>query len=553
MSQITRLIGGAGTGKTTAILTAMDAARKELGLSPEEIGFSTFTRNGRHVMARRAAEAWGVDQSLLTRHGHFRTTHSTALRQIGISRDQLLTNDRGSINWVSERLGTSLGGDVDDEETPSLGRESQTAVLAITLWHLSRNRLAPYSQVLDGALAQGDSVPDFETARAIVEKYESAKRADDRLDYADLLGRFAGYSFHVDGHLAVAPQGDVPEAVRAMFLDEAQDASALVDVVCRRLANGPNVDRVVIVGDNFQSIYGFGGGDAKHFMSWDATESVMPRSFRCPRPIMSFGEECLRQMHEGYWVRGIRPAAHDGSIEQAGNAEDAVASFVNLEKTSLIIARCEFTLKRYEKCLDDRSIPFARLDRSDTEARRGCGALWNLERNLTVKQEDFVAAVEMLPAKTASEGDLLHAGAKAAWSRGEFASYDLIRREDLEQVGCTPAAVVMISRGDWPEAVMPKYRRLAGKWVESAKEYGPDAATTPKVWLSTIHAAKGAEADTVILSSESSRRIAMNSSRFPECHDEECRVAYVAATRARERLVIVEDAGPYRLALPQAF
>jgi len=556
MSQITRLIGGAGTGKTHAILTAMNAARKELGLRPEEIGFSTFTRNGRLVMARRAAEAWGVDETLLTRHGHFRTTHSTALRQTGVSRDQLLTDDRESLEWLAERLGTSLGADGEDEESENpqpLGRESEMAVMSINLWHLSRNRLVPYPTVLDEALAQGVSVPDFETARATVEKYESAKRADDRLDYADLLGRFAGYSFHVDSHLAVAPQGDVPEDVRAMFLDEAQDASALVDAVCRRLTNGPNVNRVVIVGDNFQSIYGFSGGDAKHFMSWDASESVMPRSFRCPRPIMAFGEECLKQMHDGYWDRGILPAAHDGSIEQAGSAEDAIATFLDSQKTALVLARCSFTLPRYEKILSDRAIPYLRLDRPDAAARRGCLALWNMERDLTAKQEEVAAAVEMLPVKIAEVGNLLDKGAKAAWSRGDFARYDLLRREDLAQVGFTPAAVAMIAQGDWAEAVTLKYRRLAGRWVESAKEYGPDLATKPRVQLSTIHAAKGAEAETVILSTESSRKVHLNTGRLPHIHDEECRVAYVAVTRARERLVIVEDGGPYRMALPLAF
>jgi DNA helicase-2/ATP-dependent DNA helicase PcrA len=556
MCQVTRLIGGAGTGKTHAILTAMTDAREELGLRPEEIGFSTFTRNGRQVMARRAAEAWGIDESRLTRDGHFRTTHSTALRLTGISREQLLTDDRASIEWIAERLGTSLGGDGEDDESETsqpLGRESQMAVLAINAWQLSRNRLVPYAAVLDEALAQGVSVPELESARAMVEKYEAAKRADDRLDYADLLGRFVGISFHVDGHLEIAPQGDVPEELRMLCLDEAQDASALIDLTCRRLANGPNVERVLIVGDNFQSIFGFNGGSAEHFMSWKASQSVMPMSFRCPRPIMDFGEDCLRQMHEGYWDRGIQPASHDGSIEQTGCAQDAIATFVDPAKTALVLARCSFTLPRYEKLLDERAIPFSRLNCPDAAARRGCLALWNLEHDLTVQQEDFAEAVEMLPVKNAEVGNLLDKGAKAAWSRGDFTSYDLIRRSDLTQLGCTPAAVAMILRGEWPEAMTPKHRRLARRWVDSAKEYGPDLATSPRVKLSTIHAAKGAEADLVILSTESSRKVHLNSSRLPQLHDEECRVAYVAVTRARERLVIVEDSGPYRLALPRGF
>ena len=268
---------------------------------------------------------------------------------------------------------------------------------------------------------------------------------------------------------------------------------------------------------------------------------------------MAFGEECLTQMHDGYWDRRILPAAHDGSIDQAGSAEDAIVTFLDAETTALVLARCSFTLPRYEKILSDRAIPYSRLDRPDAAARRGCLALWNMERDLTAKQEDVAAAVEMLPVKIAEVGNLLDKGAKAAWSRGDFARFDLIRRGDLVQLGFTPAAIAMISQGEWAEAVTLKYRRLAGRWVESAKEYGPDLATTPQVQLSTIHAAKGAEAETVILSTESSRKVHLNTGRLPHIHDEECRVAYVAVTRARERLVIVEDGGPYRMALPLAF
>lgn len=550
--RVERKIGGAGTGKTHAMLAEMTKAREELGLEPEEIAFSTFTRNGREVMARRAAEEWGCSEERLTRHGHFRTTHSTALRQTGVSKEQLLTDDKPSAEWIANRVGVDLGAGEDEYGGTVLaakGRDSSDAAYAINAWNLARNRLVSFDDVLDEAAERGDPVPSAATARAIVEKYEMAKRADDRVDFADLLGKFAGIGFGLDGFHRQAPEGDTPEGIRMLCLDEAQDSSALVDAVCRRLAHAPGVERCLLVGDNFQSIYSFGGGAAENFLGWEAEQSVMPQSFRCPGPILAFGEDCLRQMHHGYWDRRIAPASHEGEIDQAGSEVDAVAA-IEPHKSTLILARCRFTLRKYQRELRRRSIPFTLLGQGDSSSRRGFHALWRLSNSEAVLGEDLAAAIEMIRTSSYVTGDLLEDGAKAAWGRGEYADWDIIRPFEIEQVGFLPNLSQMIASDRWLEALLDRHQDQAERWLESARHFGPELATEPEVRLSTIHAAKGAEADNVILSTESTRRISQNSTRFAADHDEECRVAYVAVTRARERLTVVEEAGQDRILLP---
>ena len=100
--------------------------------------------------------------------------------------------------------------------------------------------------------------------------------------------------------------------------------------------------------------------------------------------------------------------------------------------------------------------------------------------------------------------------------------------------------------------IAPRHQSEAEKWVDAANRHGPELASSPKVELSTIHAAKGAEADTVILCSESSKQVQRGSRLSDCCHDEECRLAYVAVTRARRRLGVVEDGRRHRIALPFA-
>jgi len=59
----------------------------------------------------------------------------------------------------------------------------------------------------------------------------------------------------------------------------------------------------------------------------------------------------------------------------------------------------------------------------------------------------------------------------------------------------------------------------------------------PKINLSTIHGAKGGEADNVMLLTDLSRK---SQEAMERDSDDECRVFYVGATRAREQLHIIQ-------------
>jgi DNA helicase II / ATP-dependent DNA helicase PcrA len=548
-----RVIGGAGTGKTRLILDEMTKAREELGLSPEECGFATLTRNGRRVMASRAAEGWGCSEESLTKHGYFRTAHSTAMRQLGIKPDQILDSEDASIEWVSAKLGADLK--TERTETGEIilaarTQESVAAALALSAWNLSRSTLTSLYDILERVREAGGITPPAEAAVQFISRYESAKRLEGRVDFNDLLGRFAGIGFHVEGHIETTPEGVPPESVRAMYIDEAQDASALVDRVCRRLAQGPNVERCLITGDMFQAIFGFGGSDYRHFMDWDAEQSIMPQSYRCPQVIMDLGERCLSEMHEGYWPRNIAPASHDGEVEQAGAAEDAIDA-IDLNESTLIIARCNYTLPAYEKHLHSRDIPFCRLNEDPSESLAGFNALWQLQHIKEINHDQWQSAIQLFPVKCPEAGQLLVHGEKEAWKEGRHVfHWDLIWHKNLEQIGCTPTLANAIRSGEWLDFVVAKYWSLGNRWLASARRHGPELATNPKVRTATIHAAKGAEGDAVILATETSKKIERSKLLVPERHDEECRVAYVAVTRARKRLIVVRDAGPHRMNLP---
>ena len=91
----------------------------------------------------------------------------------------------------------------------------------------------------------------------------------------------------------------------------------------------------------------------------------------------------------------------------------------------------------------------------------------------------------------------------------------------------------------------------AERWRTAAKKYGAELASKPAIRIGTIHAAKGMEADTVVLSTTISRRIAEAQGIDAGQHDEERRIEYVGVTRARRRLIVgTEQAADYKMRLP---
>jgi len=78
-------------------------------------------------------------------------------------------------------------------------------------------------------------------------------------------------------------------------------------------------------------------------------------------------------------------------------------------------------------------------------------------------------------------------------------------------------------------------------YIRAMLRRGEKITRTPRIHLSTIHSAKGGEATNVLLLTDLSSRVYDSYQRNP---DDESRVFYVATTRAKEKLVLVEPQTP---------
>jgi len=78
-------------------------------------------------------------------------------------------------------------------------------------------------------------------------------------------------------------------------------------------------------------------------------------------------------------------------------------------------------------------------------------------------------------------------------------------------------------------------------YIRAMLRRGEKITKQPRIRLSTIHAAKGGEATNVVLLTDITARVYKN---YQENPDDENRVFYVAITRTKENLYLIEPKSP---------
>ena len=544
MTKIARLIGGAGTGKTTELLKIMEGALVHFGGNPLLLGFASFTRAARAEAVTRAAKAWDCSEDLLSNKGWFRTVHSTVYKCLGLTSGDMLAGSKEDIKWTSEAIGVRVTTEVD-EYGNSMFVGDPVSAAALNCWSLARATLRPVEAVVRDLRLVDDSIPEYASVVRIARKYEDAKTVENRLDFTDILLRFAGIGVDPQqGVYQTKAEGDLPE-VGAWLFDEQQDASPLLDAVCRRLVSAPSVQWAYVVGDPFQSIYGFAGSSAKCFMSWEVEkERIMPKSWRCPKPIAELGEACLRRMNYGYFDRKIAPADHGGLVMSASDIEEVVTK-VDPADSWLLIARTNHQAGRLMTAMSGAGKPAKWANAPEGASNRGVGlmALHRLERNEPITGREWARALPLLPVNAKTENGIekmLVRGTKARWENDEASNeWDVIFPDEIEKVGGTPRLREAIRSGRWATLV-----DRGQVWRRQAETYGPDLTNEPGVRVGTIHSVKGAEADNVALLTTISKRVMLGRDTCPYQHDEECRISYVGVTRTRRTLTVIDESRP---------
>ena len=287
------VIAGAGTGKTRTLVYRV-ARLIERGIDPRSILLLTFTRRAADEMLRRA--------SLLTDSrceriagGTFHSFGNMVLRKYG----QLLglapgftIMDRSDSEDVIRLLRAQMGLDAREKRFP----RKQTIM---EIQSLARNRQVTLPDLVERDYSH---LADFlEELVVIEERYRDYKREKSLLDYDDLLTRLKEL---LDSREDLRRR--LSDQFRFIMVDEYQDTNRLQSDIVRGLAC--THDNVMAVGDDAQSIYSFRGANFRNIMDFPdrfpgTTLIPLEENYRSTQPILRLTNEIISRAAERYEKR----------------------------------------------------------------------------------------------------------------------------------------------------------------------------------------------------------------------------------------------------------
>ena len=297
------------------------------------------------------------------------------------------------------------------------------------------------------------------------------------------------------------------------IVDEAQDLSALQWAVIERAF--ANAKELWIAGDDDQSIYRWSGADEQKFMSLPYRREILPISYRLPAAIFEFGQSIIQRVKHRY-PKEVRSGRPGGNVEWVAKAEEVDFS----KGTWLVLARTRNQLSHLEMVMRGQGVLYMScgVKSADDADIRAIAAYEQLRAGWRIEGKDAVLAMRAAGMRTVEVDETLTF--TAAELGGDF----------------TPI---------WHDALI-KIPLDDREYYLACRRRGEHLTEDPRIRIDTIHGSKGAEADHVLLLTDLTYRVQRGYEREP---DNEHRVFFVGATRARESLTLVVPQTAYGYAI----
>lgn len=305
------IVAGAGTGKTTT-LAARLAHLTTAGVSPERVMLLTFSRRSATELSARAATWSGADRIRGVWGGTFHSVANRLLRRFG--------------NAVGISPAATLLDPADAAELMAMMRDSHATVDEFTSRRARKEALVSVlSRVVNTRVPLDDvlrthypwNADQADTMRATFAAYVAHKRSHDLLDYDDLLTLWR----------ALVLDDGVGPLVTARFdhvlVDEYQDTNTAQADILRAMA-GRGVT-VTAVGDDAQAIYGFRGATVRNILDFPgdfgADVVTLTRNHRSTPQVVEVANRIWAQAAERH-DKELVAVRGDGPIPQLVTAGD---------------------------------------------------------------------------------------------------------------------------------------------------------------------------------------------------------------------------------------
>ncbi|MDJ0882637.1 MAG: ATP-dependent helicase [Desulfobacterales bacterium] len=577
------VIAGAGSGKTRT-LTYRAARLVEEGVAPEQILLLTFTRKAADEMLRRAARL--LDNRC--RHiagGTFHSFAYTVLKRyaaaLGFANNFTIIDRPDAESLIGMLIKARMSG-------PQRGAFPRKKTLA-DIFSRAANKNLPLEDILYEEYPH--FTPYSDDIHALQADYVAAKFDQAFMDYDDLLTKLLQL---------MEDQPDIKNRIADQFshlmVDEYQDTNYIQARIVYHLAD--RHQRIMVVGDDSQSIYSFRGANFRNIMDFpdlfpDTRVLTLEENYRSVVPILDLTNQLIEQAVEKYpkQLFSSRPSENPPCLVHTGS-ENSQSRYIVDKIRALgrdgipyneiaVLFRAGFHAFDLEVELAREGIAFVKYGgfkfmesahikdvlahmRIQTNPydrlswfrilllinKVGPKSAQRIYADVVSQAKGLQGFIDMKPSKRVNPG---LEGLRALFR--ETGGFDLHPIECGERILTYYHPILKDRYDDHPKRLrhleqllnlLEKYEHLEAFLSDMtleppnvAVENTFDTGNTQedRLVLSTVHSAKGLEWHTVfIIWAMDGRFPSYMASESPEELDEELRLMYVAATRARENL-----------------
>jgi DNA helicase-2/ATP-dependent DNA helicase PcrA len=311
------VIAGAGTGKTRTLIYRL-AYLVENGINPQSILLLTFTRKAAQEMMRRSSTILDERCSKVS-GGTYHSFANYILRKyapvINMHPNFTIldrTDSEDAINLIRSQLG------LNKKERRFPRKHTLMEIISMSL---NKNNS------IEGILF--DRYPhyqkDCDDILAVSDHYRKFKQEKFAMDYDDLLVNLKKL---LESSEEVRQK--ISETYRFIMVDEYQDTNKLQGEITVLLASRHK--NVLVVGDDSQSIYSFRGANFRNIMDFPklfpgTVITTLEQNYRSTRPILDLTNAVIQQAREKYSkelfsnVEGVQKPVYIDAVDDDEQAE----------------------------------------------------------------------------------------------------------------------------------------------------------------------------------------------------------------------------------------
>ncbi|EMA33409.1 UvrD-helicase domain-containing protein [Halobiforma nitratireducens] len=572
-TKVTRLFGGPGSGKTTALLDHVEEILEQDGVTFRDILVVSYTRAAAQEVRERLADRLGESPRAL--QGNVCTMHAKAYDLLDLSRSDVIGETE------KEEFCEQFGLEFEDEYSGAGRRTARSTtignkIIATSQWlqRTSRDVADWYDVPFQWDEEEVRLPPEIDPNAQEGNKYTPTWPSDDdRIDVPEAIRAWRSYKGE-EGKIGFADmlervkQRSLLPSVDYLVIDEFQDITTLQYDVYDEWK--PHMEQVLIAGDDDQVVYSWQGADPALLLEEAVDEDIiLPNSYRLPSNVLNAVNKEIRHI-EKRQDKDLKPRKEGGAVEARANASmlDVVRMVRRTlvedpDGTVMVLFRARYQMFQFIDEFITEGIPFTSL----TDQR-----MW------TDRLTQYVRAIEAIDAGEDVTGlqarrlaDMLQESAFGTEERDDlFDTIDERQEEagidDLQEL-LIPAEIVEDHVPFMPDSasaadMVRKVTNFQKKSIRSYFSIGEYVGMeTDRVRVGTIHSAKGREADHVIVGTDLTEKVVeqmvatvddpedvpgveeftKSTSPVPVLTDNERRVFYVGMSRARERLVLLEN------------